>query len=233
MNISGGLNAPYALFVTDAGDIYVDNGYSNSRVDKWLFNTTSSVPAMYMCAQCYGLFIDINNTLYCSMFSLHQVISNSQRNGSNTWTIVAGNGVAALSTNSLYNPRGIFVDKNFNLYVADSENDRIQMFTPGQLNGTTLAGTGAPSTIALLYPTSVVLDADGYLFIVDCFYHRLIGSGPSGFRCIAACSGAGSTSTQLYYPLTLSFDSYGNIFVTDQYNHRIQKFLLTYNSCSE
>ncbi|CAF3980133.1 unnamed protein product [Rotaria sp. Silwood2] len=231
-NISGGLNYPYSVFVTDIGDIYVDNGYSNEQVDKWTSNSTISVPAMYMCGQCYGLFVDITNTLYCSVFSYHQVISNSQRQGSNTWTIVAGNGVAALSSTSLYNPRGIFVDKNLNLYVADSENDRIQFFPPGQLIGTTLAGTGASGTIALLYPTAVVLDADGYLFIVDCYYHRIIGQGPNGFRCIAACSGAGSTSSQLYYPLTLSFDTYGNIFVTDQDNHRIQKFLLSTNSCT-
>ncbi|CAF3751894.1 unnamed protein product, partial [Rotaria sp. Silwood1] len=231
-NISGGLSYPYGIFVTDIGDIYVDNGYSNSRVDKWRSNATTSVPAMYMCGQCYGLFVDIKDTLYCSLFSYHQVISNSQRQGSNTWTIVAGNGVAALSSTSLYNPRGIFVDKNLNLYVADSENDRIQFFPPGQLNGTTLVGTGASGTIALLYPTSVVLDADGYLFIVDCYYHRIVGSSSNGFRCIAACSGAGSISSQLYYPLTLSFDSYGNILVTDQYNHRIQKFLLSTNSCN-
>ncbi|CAF4245949.1 unnamed protein product, partial [Adineta steineri] len=48
-NISGGLNRPYPLFVTDNGDVYVDNSYANYRVDKWAWNTTSSVPAMYTC----------------------------------------------------------------------------------------------------------------------------------------------------------------------------------------
>ena len=232
-NISGGLNNSYSLFVTDNSDIYVDNGYSNYRVDKWGFNSTSSIPAMYMCAQCYGLFIDIKNMLYCSMFSYHQVISKSLDKSLNVWSIAAGTDTAGSTASTLYSPHGIFVDDNLNLYVADSTNNRIQKFQSGQLNGTTIAGAGATSTITLNYPTAVILDADGYLFIVDSWNHRIVASGPYGFRCIAACSGNGSTSSQLSYPQTLSFDSYGNIFVTDQSNNRIQTFLLAVNSCSK
>jgi len=130
----------------------------------------------------------------------------------------------------LYDPRGIFVDINFNLYVADSGNNRIQLFQSGQPNGTTVAGTSR--TILLYHPTSVVLDADGYLFIVDNGNLRIIGSGPAGFRCVAGCSGTrGSASYQLYNPQTMAFDSYGNIFVTDTENGRIQKFVLAAYSC--
>jgi hypothetical protein len=233
-NISGNLNYPASVFASDTGDVYGDNGYSNYQVDKWTLNATIGVPVMYVCGACYGFFIDIKNTLYCSMFARHQVVSNSQTKTLNTWSIIAGtNNVAGSTSTTLYNPRGIFVDTSFNLYVADSVNDRIQFFTSGQLNATTLAGTGATGTIALYYPTGVVLDANGYLFIVDCYNHRIVGQGSNGFRCIAACSGAGSTSTQLDYPVTLSFDSYGNIFVTDQSNNRIQQFLFATNSCGK
>jgi sugar lactone lactonase YvrE len=132
----------------------------------------------------------------------------------------------------LYNPQGIYVDINFNLYVADSRNNRIQLFQSGQLNATTIAGNGAPETIMLNNPTDVVLDADGYIFIVDSKNYRIVGSGPNGFRCIVGCSGAsGSLSNQLNSPQAMAFDSYGNIFVTDYNNNRIQKFLLATNSC--
>jgi DNA-binding beta-propeller fold protein YncE len=130
----------------------------------------------------------------------------------------------------LSDPRGIFVDVNLNLYVADWGNHRIQLFQSGQPNGTTVAGT--LGTIMLYYPTSVVLDADGYLFIVDNDNFRIIGSGPAGFRCVAGCSGTrGSASYQLSNPQTMAFDSYGNIFVTDPANGRIQKFVLAAYSC--
>ncbi|CAF1131097.1 unnamed protein product [Adineta steineri] len=229
-NISGGLNGPYPLFVTDNDDVYVDNSYANYRIDKWAWNTTNSVPAMYVCSQCYGIFVDINNMLYCSMYAYHQVIYKSLTQNLNVWTTVAGvSNTAGSTSTTLNNPCAIFVDNNLNLYVADYANSRIQKFASGQLNGTTIS-TGA---IALYHPTGVILDGGGYVFIVDNGNHRLIGSGPNGFRCIAACSGYGSSSSQLYYPQSMSFDSYGNIFVTDQYNNRIQKFLLLTNSCNE
>ncbi|CAF4053159.1 unnamed protein product, partial [Adineta steineri] len=228
-NYSGGLSVPYSVFVTDNSDVYVDNGRTNYRVDKWGWNSTSSVPAMYTCGQCYSLFVDINNMLYCVMGANHQVVSKSLDTHVNVWSIVAGTGSAGSTSVTLNTPWGIFVDNNLNLYVADTNNNRIQKFASGQLNGTTIA-TG---TIVLFGPTSVIFDADGYMFITDCFNQRLIGSGANGFRCIAACSGsAGSSSSQLFYPHTISFDSYGNIFVVDQENNRVQKFLLLPNSCN-
>ncbi|CAF4026674.1 unnamed protein product, partial [Adineta steineri] len=226
--ISSGLIKPFSLFATDNGDIYVDNAYSNMRVDKFGTNSNSSVPAMYVCSQCTGIFVDINNMLYCSMYTSHKIVSQSLDNSLNIWSIVAGTGTAGATSLTLNSPRGIFVDNNLNLYVADGANNRIQKFLSGKLNGTTIP-TG---TITLSWPTAVVLDADGYLFIVDYATSRIIGSGPYGFRCIAACSGQGSQSNQLYNPEMLSFDSYGNIFVTDYNNNRIQKFLVITSSCN-
>jgi hypothetical protein len=231
--ISGNISSPYSLFVTSSGDIYVDNGYYYGEVDRWLLNATNSIPAMYITKSCYGLFININNTLYCSLRYLHQVVAKSLDDISNRLKIAAGTGCAGSASNLLFYPQGIYVDINFNLYVADSSNGRIQRFQSGQLNAITVAGAGAPGTITLLYPTSVVLDADGYLFIVDSSNFRIIGSGPTGFRCVAGCSGGGSASNQLYYPVTMAFDSYGNIFVTDVNNNRIQKFVLNNNVCGK
>jgi hypothetical protein len=225
-------SAPYSLFVSITNDIYIDDG--SNGVDKWTLNTTNNVSTLYVPARCWNLFIDSNNTLFCSMYSSHEVVKRSLNSSSNNFTIVAGTGCAGIFSNMLFRPRGIFVDINFNLYVADFGNHRIQVLQSGQLNGTTVAGIAAAGTIALFYPTSVVLDADGYLFIVDSDNNRIVGSGPNGFRCIVGCSGvSGSTSYQLYYPQTMAFDSYGNIFVTDYDNSRIQKFILSTNSCSE
>jgi sugar lactone lactonase YvrE len=226
--ISGNIIYPVSLFVTSSGDIYVDNGYYYGEVDRWLLNATNSIPAMYIPQSCNGLFIDINNTLYCSLGYLHQVVAKSLDDISNTFKITAGTGCYGSASNMLYYPQGIYVDINFNLYVADFINSRIQLFQSGQLNGTTVA----LGTISLSNPTSVVLDADGYLFIVDYGNSRIIGSGPAGFRCVAGCSGAsGSASNQLSNPQTMAFDSYGNIFVTDVDNSRIQKFVLAAHSC--
>jgi hypothetical protein len=223
---------PYGLFVATQGDIYVDNGYNNHRVEKWTINSNTSTPAMYVSQQCYGLFVDINRTLYCSMTDHHQVVAKSLDSDSSTFSIVIGTGCPGSASNMLYNPRGIFVDINFDLYVADCRNNRIQLFQLGQTIGSTVAG-GVSGTITLNCPTDVVLDADNNLFIVDSNNHRIIGSGPNGFRCLLGCFETGSGRNQLAYPQSMAFDSYGNIFITDASNNRIQKFVFSENPCSK
>ncbi|CAF4886043.1 unnamed protein product, partial [Rotaria sp. Silwood1] len=230
--ISNGLSSPLSLFVTINGDIYVGNS-KNGRVDMWTQNTTDSIPAMYVRSPCFSLFVDIKNTLYCSLQTLHQVIKRSLNSISNVTTIAAGNGSAGSASNMLSSPRGIFVDTKFNLYVADCVNNRIQCFQVRELNGKTVAGNGAPSTITLSCPSGIVLDGDGNLFIVDKDNHRIIESGENGFRCVVGCHGKGSAPNQLSNPTSLSFDSYGNIFVTDRGNSRIQKFFLSIYSCGK
>jgi hypothetical protein len=233
--IIGSLVQPVSIFITTNGDIYVDNGFSNGRVDKWTLNSNTSVPVMYVESSCNGLFVDINNTLYCSMHEKHQVVKKWLSDSTNTSTIVAGTGINGSASNMLDGPLGIFVDINFDLYVADANNQRIQLFRSGQSNGITVAGTGSSTTTTtLIRPTEIVLDADKYLFIVDNNNHRIIGSGPNGFRCLVGCSGSsGSASNQLQNPRTFKFDSFGNMFVSDLNNHRIQKFVLSSNSCGK
>jgi hypothetical protein len=222
---------PYSVFVTLNGDIYIDSGKNNQQVIKWSLNTQIIAPVMHVDGECHGLFIDINNTLYCSMSGLHQVVTESLDSISNMITIVAGIGCAGATSYMLDSPQGIFVDINFDLYVADCNNDRIQLFKTDQLNATTIAGNGATNTTTLHCPTAIVLDAENYLFIADSHNNRIIGSGPNGFRCLVGCSRVvGSSSDTLNTPQSMAFDSYGNIFVTDLYNSRIQKFILTNNT---
>jgi hypothetical protein len=129
---------------------------------------------------------------------------------------------------------GIFVDTNFDLYVADTVNDRIQKFAHGQLNGITLIDSKTMNFI-LYRPTSIVLNADEYLFIVDSENHRIIRSLPNnGFECLIGCSDVPcSMFSQLCEPRTLAFDSIGNLYVSDLKNARVQQFLLTNKSCGK
>jgi hypothetical protein len=219
---------PVPIFVTMNGDIYIDDVSMKDQVQKWPF-------FMYGNSPCSGLFVDINNTLFCSMSRDHQVVKKWLNDNAKTSSIAAGTGASGSALNKLSFPYGIFVDTNFDLYVADSGNDRIQLFQSSQLNAITVAGAKSLNiTIILNRPTGIVLDADKYLFIVDSNNNRVVRSGPNGFRCIAGCSySICSSPNQLSHPHTLSFDSYGNMFVFDEGNNRIQKFLLSTNSCSK
>ena len=221
--------------MTTSGDIYAENSLSTDHVDKFTLNSSIGIPVLYTCRWCYDIFVDINDVLYCSIDGQHQVFAKSLKNDSSQLNIVAGTGTMGSLPNMLNRPSGIFVDTNFDLYVADFGNHRIQLFPPGQLTATTVAGNGSLNlTITLNRPNSIVLDADKYLFIADTGNSRIIGSGPNGFRCIIGCSGVnGSLSDQLNNARSFSFDHYGNIFVADFGNRRIQKFILMANSCGK
>ena len=231
--ITANVGNPYMIFVTSNGDMYTSNG-NFGQVSRWLPNATSRIPAMLIGGNCWGLFIDNNNTLYCSLGDLHYVVSMALGDKRNTLKLVAGKSCRGSTPNALNGPGGIFVDVDFKLYVADYNNDRVQLFFPGQVNATTVAGTGAPGTITLKNPAYIVLDHDGYLFIVDSGHNRIVASGPGGFRCIIGCSGiAGSAPDQLNSSQSMAFDSFGNIWVPGDFVPRVQKFTLDTSSCGK
>ncbi len=224
--ISGNFTDSCSLFVTSNGDIYIDDGEKNGQVQKWVATKNTFVNVMYAHSSCDGLFVDKNDTLYCSMRKYHQVVKRSLKDADMTSIIVAaGTGSKGSALNELSEPNGIFVDVNFDLYVADCSNHRVQLFQSGELNGITVAGQTSPNpTINLLCPTGIVLDAEKNLFIVDNNNHRIVGSSLNSFRCLVGCYGEGSGSNQLFHPISVSFDHSGNMLVADTENYRIQKF---------
>jgi len=228
-------NRPFSVFLTINGDMYIDNGYFNGRVDKFISTTNATTTVMNISGSCYGLFVDLNNYLYCSMKDFHQVVKLLLNNGTTIPTVAAGTGSPGSTSTMLDSQQGIYVDSNMNLYVADCGNNRVQMFQSGQLNGLTVAGNeSSTTTMNLSCPTGVVLDNDGYLFIVDSNNHRIVGSSWDGFRCIVGCSGSsGSNSSTLSFPQSMAFDSYGNLYVTDRNNSRVQKFSIQKYNCSK
>ena len=225
---------PYSVFVTADGNVFVSTYGPINVTSMWAANATTGALLMNRSLPCYSVFVDINSTLYCSVDANHTVLAMSLNAGINSVAVVAGTGGYGPASTQLKYPYGIYIDTNFNLYVADSVNSRIQFLKPNQLAGTTGAGSGASGTIALSYPSGVTADGNRYLFIVDNGNHRVVGSGPNGFHCIAACSGqSGSSPSQLNSPRSLAFDTDGNLFIADTFNSRIQKFFLASNFCGE
>jgi len=224
-----------SIFAREDDSIYIGYTWNSiSGIRKLTSNLSSSDSVLEVWSRCRDIFIDIHDYIYCSLDYAHQVIKKSLNNTSDPIRVIAGTGTASSASNMLYNPNGIFVDTNFDLYVADHGNNRIQFFPLDQSNGITVAGSGSLTvTIALNYPCGIILDDDKYLFISERIRNRVIRSGPYGFQCLFGCSGGGSATDQLNYPMLIKFDMFGNIFVADSSNNRLQKFVLMTNSCSK
>jgi len=234
-NISLKSSSITTVFITEDNLIYFDyQSNSISEIRRLSADLSTTISIMQTVENCYDIFIDIYNYIYCSLPNYHQVIRKSLNNSFDQVKIVAGTGVRGSTSFMLNDPNGIFIDTDLDLYVADCFNNRIQLFPFDQSDGTTIAGNGSSlSTIHLDHPVVVVLDANKYVFIVDHGNHRIIGSDSNGFRCFVGCYGQGSSANKLDNPRAMSFDKYGNIFVVDTGNNRTQKFQLTTNSCSK
>ncbi|CAF1312212.1 unnamed protein product [Adineta ricciae] len=86
--------------------------------------------------------------------------------------VVAGNGTSGSEANQITYASDMHVDSSNAIYVADSNNHRVQKFMPNSSIGITVAGitgvSGSNSSL-LNYPTAVTTDADGNLYVADSY----------------------------------------------------------------
>lgn len=234
LNVSNGTETLWTVFLSHTGDLYASSSGLNVGINRWSSNWTQYRVVLRTGTECRGIFVDLDNYVYCSASPQHKVYKKYVDDEENTMETVAGTGCSGLSNTLLNYPYGIFVDLKFNLYVADFSNNRIQMFVRGNRSGITIAGVSGIYQISIIRPSSVVLDLDDNLFITDAYNHRIVMAGPMGIRCIVGCGTInGSTSFDLSYPSMMMFDSYGNVIVSDTYNNRIQKYDLITSSCGK
>lgn len=189
-----------------------------------------------------GLTLDAEGNLYIADVFNHRIRKVDTQGRIST---VAGNGEAGFGGDggpavqaSLFRPRDVAVDETGNLYIADTDNNRIRR-VGGDGIITTIAGTGdmgfsgdgGPATEARLnLPRSVAVDSTGCLFISDMGNLRIrqvnregiiitvVGNGEFGF------SGDGGPATQarLGLPRGVRLDSSGAIYIADLDNHRVR-----------
>ena len=215
-----------SIFVTTINsDIYIYNSQPFNHVEKVVLNTSNNIIIMPTDLSCFELFLDVTNSVYCSVDIRHMIVKKWLDDNTTLLTTVAGTGTTGSASNMLNYPNGIFVHTNLDLYVADFSNDRIQLFRSGTSNGITVTGSTSLTVIITLYrPLGVV---------VDTWNSRIVGQGSNGFQCLVGCFGRSPSSDQLNTPRTLSLNSDGNMFVTDGDNNRIQKFLFITDSCGK
>ncbi|MEZ4519232.1 MAG: 6-bladed beta-propeller [Chloroflexota bacterium] len=117
---------------------------------------------------------------------------------------------------------GIAVDASNNVYVADTFNNRIQVFDSDG-NYVSQIGTNGSSNGELSVPRGVAVDAAGNVYVADTGNVRMQKFDSSG-NYITQWGSAGNGESQFNGPDIVALDAAGNLYVTDGFQDRVQVF---------
>ncbi|MCA1724675.1 MAG: hypothetical protein LC748_10590, partial [Thermomicrobia bacterium] len=128
--------------------------------------------------------------------------------------------------NTLKNPQGVAVDAQGNVYVADTDNHRIQKYDN---TGRFLSRWGSPGNGdgQLKSPHALIVDSQGSIFVADTDNFRIQKFDASGrflLKWGSKGAGDGQLDSLIEGPQGIATDGSGNIYVCDAGGNRVQKF---------
>lgn len=225
--------------VTGVINIIAGNGISGYSGDNGLATAAAiSTPQAIAVDTSGNLFIaDYNNSRVRKVSNATGIITTIAGTGA---TGFSGDGGIATAA-ELFNPSGVAVNRQGDVFIADTYNNRIRkvnsatgIITTIAGNGTTgYSGDGGLATLAALsQPVKIALDDSSNFWIADINSNRLRKvSSATGIISTVAGTGIGAysgdggaaTSAQLYSPTDVAVDPSGNIYIADYGNTRIRK----------
>ncbi len=238
------LNYPEDVTLDNSGNIYIADTANNRirKVDKFTgaistvagngvasYSGDGGPAEMAGLNRPFGVAIDNSGNIYISDTANARVRKVTQITG--MITTIAGNGINGYSGDggsaieaSLGDIRGIAVDSEGNIYIADSGHNRIRKVD--QANGliTTVAFGN--------HPEGVTLDSNGNLYYAETWSNVIVkmdkitgattivaGNGTSNY----SGDGGAATAASLNFPHRVVLDGIGNIYISDSSNNRIRK----------
>jgi len=186
----------------------------------------------------WGIALDVQKNIFVADCANHRIRKSTPDGFVST---IAGNGsegcVDGTGSQAKFNyPKGIALDSEGNIFVADSFNHRIRKVTV-QGDVITLAGSSkgyedGVGTLAMFnHPSGIALGESGNLLVIDEFNHiiRKVTQKGEVSTVAGSCSNGykdeiGSIA-QFSYPRGVAVDCDGVLFVVDQCNNRIRKVM--------
>jgi len=256
---AGQLNNPTALAVDNAFSVYIADTFNHSIRQVQANGTISTIAgvgapgyggdgAAATAAGLYlpcGLFLDPSGNVFIGD-SGNSVVREVTRSNGFINTIAgeyllpgfSGDGASA-NLAQLNLPCGVALDSSNNLYIADSNNNRIREMAAPSGTISTFAGGGTVGTLGdgglafladINWPQTVVVAPSGNIYIADTENHRIrmvsngkiytvAGNGVAGFK----GDGDLAVNAELNRPFAIALDRAGNLYIADSENFRIRR----------
>lgn len=253
------LNFPSAVAVDSAGNVFIADTWNHRvrRVDaqtgmiqtvagtgqsKWTGDDGPGISAALN--EPVALVLD-GTSLYIADQSNNRIRKLDLHSG--IMTTVAGTGDSGYNgenmpavESALAGPSGLALDKDGNLYIADTFNSRIRRIDRHTGILSTVAGDGTEfryerganeGSCALARPYGIAITPEDHVLITDSDHHLIrkwdrqkkemtlvAGNGLSAW----AGDGELARESSLSFPFGVAIDALGNIAIADTFNHRIR-----------
>jgi sugar lactone lactonase YvrE len=243
------LNNPYAVAVDSSGNVYIADTY-NHRVrmvdTSGIIHTVAGI-GMYgyngdgfpataaFLNSPYGVAVDLSGNVYIADTNNCRI---REVTGGNIYTVAGTyncffNGDGLATSADLANPKGVAVDASGNVFLSDTNNQRIREVIGGNI--VTIAGNGnggyngdnfTATSVEVFNPQGVAVDTSDDVFVADSQNHRIreltiggnmgtaAGNGTSA--ACAALNGYIGTDEVFCSPQGVSIDGSGDLFIADQ-----------------
>jgi DNA-binding beta-propeller fold protein YncE len=132
-------------------------------------------------------------------------------------------GTPGLAPGEFNRAEGVGTDSSDRIYVVDSCNHRIQVFSP---EGRFLRAHGKAGEARgeMSYPYDVRIDAQGRQYVCE-FGNSRIQVFDAKDQVVEIIGKAGGAPGEFANPWSVALDSKGNLYVADSQNHRVQKLV--------
>jgi len=119
-------------------------------------------------------------------------------------------------------PEGVAVDKDGNVYVTDTFNDRVEIFdADGEFIST--FGKNGDGPADLERPKGIAVDCDGHIWVVDAAQNRVKVFNQQG-RLLIYFGGQGYYPGQFMGPWGIAIDQSNRVIVSETFPGRVQVF---------